>query len=59
MIKREQALSMNGVTFTPEINAKSKQLMKKKGNLLPIYERDLRPKRLENELPKHTVRLKK
>ena len=30
---------MASVTFTPEINAKSKELMKKKGQILPIYER--------------------
>jgi hypothetical protein len=32
-------LSMEGVTFTPEINAKSREIMKKKGNITPIYER--------------------
>lgn len=40
-IEREKELLMAGVTFTPEINARSKQLMKKKGQMLPIYERDI------------------
>lgn len=30
---------MAGVTFTPEINARSKELMKKKGQMPPIHER--------------------
>jgi hypothetical protein len=36
-MEREKELVMAGVTFTPEINARSKFLMKKKGQMLPIY----------------------
>jgi len=32
-------LTMEGVTFTPEINPKSREIMKKKGTIAPIYER--------------------
>ena len=41
LIEKEKQLLMAGVTFTPEINAKSKELMKKKGQMLPIYEREI------------------
>jgi len=37
LVEKEKELLMAGVTFTPEINPKSKELMKKKGNMLPIY----------------------
>jgi hypothetical protein len=51
---------MNGVTFTPTINPKSKLLMKKKGNMLPIYERDAKPKRLGEAItPKGGLKAKK
>ena len=41
LIEKEKQLSMAGVTFTPQINARSKELMKKKGQMLPIYERQI------------------
>ena len=42
MAEREKIQSMNGVTFTPEINAKSKRLMKNRGDGVPIFERLLK-----------------
>jgi hypothetical protein len=39
MIEREVKISMKGVTFRPEINPRSREIMKKKGIIVPIYER--------------------
>lgn len=39
-------LSMEGVTFTPEINARSRMIMKKKGLTTPIYERQAKERRV-------------
>jgi hypothetical protein len=40
-------ITMEGVTFTPEINARSREIMKKKGTIAPIYEREHREKKRE------------
>ncbi len=31
---------MEGVTFTPELNPRSREIMKKKGTIAPIYQRE-------------------
>lgn len=46
-IERELRLTMEGVTFTPEINARSREIMKRKGAIAPIYEREHGEKKRE------------
>jgi hypothetical protein len=42
--EKEDQNRMNGITFSPSINVKSKLLMKK-NNQIPIYDRQIQPKK--------------
>ncbi len=46
MAQQEQKAEMEGVTFTPAINSKSKLMAKRIGKV-PIYDQEVRAKRVE------------
>lgn len=44
-LEKEKQMAMTCLTFTPQINSKSKALAKRRGDELPLYQREAKPKK--------------